>query len=119
MKLEGRRSSERGKNAIDRGEQRKSRSKPRDERSARRQERERDRASRQLRTIYRGETRTLGSGQSWLITNEGEHQRLPRVHVGNQLCPEPSVRVSPRESLMLSCVDDQLCPDPAVRVSPR
>ena len=42
-----------------------------------------------------------------------------RVHVGNQLCPDPGVRVSPRVSLMLSCVGDQLCPDPTVRVSPR
>ena len=31
-----------------------------------------------------------------LITNAGEHQRLLRVHVGNQLCPDPGVRVSPR-----------------------
>ena len=67
--------------------------------------RERDRASRQLYVLPRRDTHAWIRTE--LIINAGKHQRLPRrdMHV--------------RESLMLSCVGDQLCPDPGVCVSPR
>ena len=64
----------------------------REERLARRREREIEQVGNYV--LPRRNTHTWIRTE--LITNVGEHQRLPRVHVGNQLYRDPAVRVLPR-----------------------
>ena len=94
-KLQGRRERDRQRRAEEIAEQR-------EERLARRLER--GRAGRKLYVLPRRDTHAWMRTE--LIITAGEHQRLPRRDM------------HPRESLMLSCIDDQLCPHPGVCVSP-
>ena len=90
-KLQGRRERDRQRRAEEIAEQR-------EERLARRLERRR-----KLYVLPRRDTHAWMRTE--LIITAGELQRLPRRDM------------LPRESLMLSCVDDQLCLDPGVCLS--